>query len=110
MKLLGDVSEEEKQLSFELEEMESYLDSRNKNSYADIMAQGYVCLAHDWYELNMEEEGHRLLEKAESVYPGYFKNLISVHTSKDKDFERLVKNISSQLAWMLNQKIGELKE
>lgn len=72
-------------------------------------AKIYVCYAHDWYQMDMDEEGGRLLLKADQVYPGYFKGLVIQHTKESKDFDKLVKNITLELTWMILTRLGDKK-
>jgi len=68
-----------------------------------------VCLAHDWYQLNIEEKGNSLLEKAEFSCPGYFKYLIQEDIKEDEDYNILVKNLTSFIASIILYRINELK-
>lgn len=108
MKLLGDVPEEHKKLAVNLEQMEQYFDGAKVTT--DIAAKGFVCLAHDWFQIGVEDEGNRLLVKAERICPGYFKNVMVQQTLEDKEFSYLVKSLSVELAWMLINKINDIKE
>lgn len=105
MKLYGDVSQEEIELAAQLEEMEAYFDSK-LNLPLEIIAKGYVCLAHDWFALGVEEEGHRLLTKADKVYPGYFTSgRASRDAEQDPDFAMLIASLRAHLNRLL---IGSL--
>lgn len=109
MKLLGDVPQEHKELAIQLESMEEYLDGKAKSLLPkEMIAKGYVCLAHDWYSMGEEEIGVSLLEKAEKTYPGYFKEVLIGQTLEDSDFDRLVKSLSVQLAWVLINRVNEM--
>lgn len=100
MKLLGDVPQEHKDLAEELEQMERYFDSKH-NVPLEMVAKGYVCLAHDWFALGAEEEGHRLLDKADKIYPGYFHTKASDHAKEDMDFALLIVNLRNYLNSLL---------
>lgn len=106
MKLLGDVPPEKQELAYKLTETERQINEK-AGIPLDRKAQMYVCLAHDWYQVDMEEEGNRLLAKAESVYPGYFRDVMIKHTVESKDFDKLVKNLSIELVWMLVSRLDE---
>lgn len=93
MKFSGDIPEEHRQLALKLEESELEIDN-HPILPNERKAQTYTCLAHDWYQISMEEEGNRLLLKAEKAYPGYFKQLIVEHASEDPNFKILVDNIA----------------
>jgi len=109
MKLFGDVPEEHRELARQLDEMEEYFDGAAKrgNLPMEKIAQGYVCGAHDYYQIDCEEEGNRLLEKAEKVCPGYFKTFMVQHTKEDKDFDTLVKQLTSELAYLLLRRLKD---
>jgi hypothetical protein len=109
VKLLGDVPEEHKQLAQELQEAEEYWDERlaKKKAPLELLAKAYVCLAHDWYDIGCEEDGQRLLEKAEGTCPGYFKEVMLEQAEQDPDFDHLVRRLSVELIWML---VNRLKE
>lgn len=108
MKLLGDVSERDKEIAKELTDHEKWLDS-DKTFSAEKKAQTVVCLAHDWFQLGMEEEGSRLLYKADTIYPGYFKNKLFKHAAESKDFDALVKNMTIELMYVLLNQFEELQ-
>jgi hypothetical protein len=100
------LSQEDKDLAQALKESEievdidQYLPNERK-------AQIYVCLAHDWYQIDMDEEGSRLLLKANRVFPGYFKTLVIQHSIEDENFDLIVKNLTLELAWMLLSRLGD---
>lgn len=95
--LHGDVSEEDLALAEELIEMESYFTSGEKKFSNTIIARVLVCLAHDWYSIYNEEKGDELLQKAEKVCPGYFKDQIIEDMKADPDFVLIVKNLASNI-------------
>lgn len=99
MKLLGDVPERHKEIAKELGELEAMVEARKLPP--GLSARACVCMAHDWYKMGADEEGHRLLEKAEAYYPGYFRKLMLQHTLEDATFDYLVKSLSSELATMV---------
>lgn len=100
MKLSGDVSQKDKDIANELEQFEKIVDS-DIVCPVERLAQIYVCLAHDWYKLSCEEEGNRLLLKAEKICPGYFKSTVIEHQKEDKDFDIVVRNITIELITMM---------
>lgn len=104
MKLYGDVPESHKQLVINLEDMEVHLDDKNHVFTSLDKAKAFTCLAHDWYMVGLEEEGSRLLKKAEEVSPGYFDKVVKEDMEKDENFDILVKRIASQLIFMLQSK------
>jgi hypothetical protein len=90
---MNEASEKEKRLVLMLSNCEKLLDT-NTEMPNERRAQGYVCLAHDWYRLRMAEEGWQALKKAEATFPGYFRRLMVQHTIENKDFDELVKNLA----------------
>lgn len=108
MKLHGDVSDDDKELAIKLIAYEKQLDSE-EDFPAEKKAQSFVCLAHDWYELGMEEEGGRLLLRAQEVYPSYFKTKIEQHIRENKDFALLVRNMRVELMWMVINQVKDKK-
>lgn len=99
MKLHGDIPKEELELAEQLTSFEGDVD---EDLYPnERKAQLYTCLAHDWYKLGSEEEGNRLLLKAERVFPGYFKKTVIKHQLEDEVFDLIVKSITLELARLL---------
>lgn len=108
MKLLGDVSDEHKELARELEELEKYFNGDQLPP--EYRARGYVCCAHDWYKMGADEEGNRLIEKAEDVCPGYFQDIMIEHIKEDSDFALLCQSLVSELAYMLLYRLKQKNE
>lgn len=106
MKLVGDVPEEHRELAAALDKAESDIDT-DKLLPDSRKAQVYTCLAHDWYDICVEEEGNRLLLKANKVFPGYFNAMVVQHMSEDENFELVVRNITSELIQIM---VGGLNE
>lgn len=95
----GDLSKKQREQSVELIKFEHLVDG---DSYpADRKAQMYTCLAHDWYQLDMEEEGNRLILKAEKVCSGYFKGPVIQHQLESSDFDMVIKNLTLELLHLL---------
>lgn len=106
MKLSGDVSAEDRELATQLILLETKVDA--DKSYAnEHKARIYTCLAHDWYQLAAEEEGNRLLLKAEKVCPGYFKGPVIEHQKEDADYDFLVKNLTHTLILLLISNVND---
>lgn len=95
----GDMSEKQKKQSEALSDFERKVNS-SKEYPADRMAMFYTCMAHDWYQIDMEEEGNRLLLKAEQVCPGYFKGPVIQHQLENPNFDRLIKNLTVELLYL----------
>jgi hypothetical protein len=100
MKFGGDLSKEQKAQTKELIEFEQLVDG---DTYPkERKAQMYVCMAHDWYQLDMEEEGSRLLLKAEKVCPGYFRGPVIEHIQENPTFDIVIKNLTFELLNLLS--------
>lgn len=100
MKFGGDVPVGDRKISKQLVEFEKEVD--NDDSYPnEKRAQLYVCMAHDWYDLNMEEDGDRLLLKAEAICPNYFRDHITPQMIENEKFEILIKRITAHLLRLL---------
>lgn len=103
MKLAGDVSKEDREMAEELDSFEHLIDQDTYDN--DRKAQMYVSLAHDWYQLEADEEGDRLLLKADKVFPGYFKGKVLEHQQEDEIFDTVIKNITLELARLLTDSL-----
>ena len=55
-------------------------------------------MSYDWYSMDLEEEGERLLKKADKYCPGYFKGPIYSHISRDEDYAILVDGLKRSIA------------
>lgn len=106
MKLYGDVAEHEKELAIALEKQERVFDL-SFNIPKEELARGYVCLAHDWYHIGDEDEGLRLLQKAENTSPGYFKVAMAKHCYENIDYEYLVRKLTAEIIYMLLSKLED---
>ena len=84
--------------------------SATKTLSSGKKAQLYVCLAHDWYQQDMEEKGESLLLKAEEVCPNYFGNLMGKHVEENKDFGIIVKNLTVELSYLLLNRLKDMKK
>jgi len=98
--LHGDVPEGDKKTAEALRKMEIDMEEQATLS-PQYTAQAFVCLAHDWYEMGSEEEGHRLLKKADIVCPEYFRKHMQSHTLENSAFELLVNRLFAMLGWQL---------
>lgn len=106
MKMNGDVPQEDRDLAEELIKMEEWFDAITTIS-TEIKAKSYVCFAHDWYVMGMDEEGHRLILKAEAVHPGYSKDLMKSDMETDPQYDFIVKNIAKQLILLIGSLEGK---
>ncbi len=106
--LHGDVPEGDREMAKKLQQMEIEMEAHNTLS-PQYTAQSYVCLAHDWYEMGQEEEGHRLLQKAEIACPDYFRKHMKTHTLENPVFELLVSRLFAMLGWQLLDSLKDKK-
>lgn len=105
--LHGDISEADKKVAEELLEMESHFGLHAKDYGPEECARVYVCLSHDWYELEDDDKGRQLLEKADKVCPGYFENQIKEHM-KDPDFDYLVGSLAGKILAVARSIVGQM--
>ena len=105
IRMVGDIPEEHRELADQLWAFEATIVM--SGAPPERMAQIYTCLAHDWYEIDVEEEGNRLLLKAEKIFPGYFKETVIKHALEDPDFDQLVRGITLELIALL---VGNLND
>lgn len=110
--IVGNLSAKDKELVGKLKEAEEYIDklllvpvarkgqTTKTLSSKDIKALGaksYVCLSHDYFDLEIEEEGERLLLKANKLYPNYFSKILPTHMKEDKDYNTLIVQIAGKI-------------
>ncbi len=98
MKYFGDISKEHLELVDELVTLENWFKRHGSTIDPILAAKGHTCMAADYYSIFFDEEGDRLLNIAESCYPGYFKNAVFVHTRNDPEFAQLVTELKNSLA------------
>lgn len=106
MRPVGDFSIQHLVLIDELIDMEVAFEE-NKNVPKEDLAMAYTSLSHDYFTyLFCEEEGERLIKKAERSYPGYFKKKIHDHIKINSDFDMLVHNLKLSLALPIMEELG----
>jgi hypothetical protein len=109
VKLHGDNSSQDKELAEQLEIFERSIDGTNTFP-PECIAQMLVCLAHDWFQLKCEEEGQRLLDKADKVFPGYLTSPeIKLHMKEDDEFTMVMVNIGKELIGVLADRLKDKK-
>jgi hypothetical protein len=95
--LHGDVPKEYLDLVEELQEMEEHFDL-NPSFYGPAMvARMYTCIAHDYYDIGLEERGHELLLKADKACPDYFTDQIIKDVEGDSNFAYLVESLTANI-------------
>lgn len=108
--LHGDVSQKDLKLAKELLELEYFFDSKKSTMPISLIAKGYVCLSHDWYNLNDEDKGGELLEKANKVCPKYFKNQILDHMKESREYNALVKSLAYHILIVAKSIVEGIKD
>ena len=98
MRAYGDIPADHLNLIEELQNLEYWFNIHGDEISQLSSAKGFVSMAHDWYMMEIEEEGERLLKRAEKECPGYFKGPIFVHIAKDEDFAMLVAGLAHTMA------------
>lgn len=97
MKSYGDIPHSDRERVKELTELETWFRDNSHTISSLSHAKGLTCLAHDYYDIDMEEEGYRVLLLAEKHHSGYFKGPIYEDMEKDESFKRLVKQIKTTI-------------
>jgi hypothetical protein len=105
MKLSGDIPVEHIVLAEKITIFEREVDEESLS--IDRKAQIYVCLAFDWYSMDSDENGQRLLLKAEDTYPGYFKDKIKEHAKENQDFDLIVKKLTKELIFLFMDRLSQ---
>jgi hypothetical protein len=102
----GDIPDKDRRIISEILLLQAWLNDRKSVLPPLTVAKAMVCLAHDWYEVHMEEEGDKLLKKAEELCPGYFMAPILVQMKNDSEFCLLVCQLRDTLGWELILSFG----
>ncbi len=106
MKSYGDMPEHHKRLVEELTLLEEWFYEHGSTLPILVVAKGMVCIAHDYYTMDMEEEGDRLLFLTDKHCPGYFRAPIIVHTQDDLEFFYLVEYLKLSMALEIMEYLG----
>jgi hypothetical protein len=106
MKTYGDIPKKDQALIKELEGLELWFDNHRETVNPEDAAKGFTCLAHDYYGLYMEEEGDRLIRRAEYICPDYFKGRIYEQARRHRDFNGVVESLSLSHGMDLMKKFG----
>ena len=99
MKSYGDIPKEDKKLVEELTILEEWFYSYGKDLPVLSIAKGMTCIGYDYYMMEMEEEGSRLLKLADKYCPGYFTGPIYSQIEKDLDFFYLIENLKNGIGF-----------
>lgn len=106
MKTFGEISEHDLKVLNELEFLEDWIHRHGQKITPDMKARGMICMAHDYYFIEMEEEGDRMIMAAERFCPGYLKETIHKHVQKDQDFGLIVEELKTTLGMPLMVSLG----
>jgi len=93
MKYYGDIPKDHIECVLELERLENWFAEHDRTIHPLMAAKGLTCMAHDYYVIDMEENGEDLLNRANKYCPGYFKNEIWIHRDKDPEYSALLTNL-----------------
>ena len=94
MKTYGDMPQDHAE---RLKEMDTLLDflMLNKEALPHLkFSKSMVCIAHHYFQMDMEEEGEKYLKFAADHSPGYFMAPMFSETKKDELFDHLVHNLT----------------
>ena len=93
MKAYGDIPQDHTDLIKEIDTLLVYLEL-NKDSLPNLAySKCMTSLAHDYFQMDMEEEGEKYLRIAATHSPGYFMAPIFIEMKKDIRFDHLVSNL-----------------
>ena len=106
MKYYGDIPQKDRELVEELERLEHWFDDHMKTVDSEKVAKGFTCLAHDYYALFMEEEGDRLIRRAEYVCTDYFRGRIYEQAKRDREFNDVLGSLTLSHGMDLMKKFG----
>lgn len=106
MKYYGDIPASDRKLINELIALEKWFDEGALPIPEILAAKGFTAMSHDYYEMYLDEEGERLLNRAEKCYPGYFKHTIQVHMDKCPDFNSLIAAMKKNEALEVMKSLG----
>lgn len=102
----GDIPEKDKVLIEELTLLENWFNEHGGGLPGLAIAKGMTCMGHDYYCIHMEEEGDRLLKRAEHYYPGYFKGPIHAQALRDVEFSFILANLKKTLGLEMMLSLG----
>lgn len=106
MKYFGDIPLKDRQLLDELQALENWFNEHGEDLPILPVAKAMVCIAFDYYFAEFDEEGDRLIHRAEKLCPGYFKGPIHVDVEKDFEFAMLMTMLKKTLGFQLIKSLG----
>ena len=93
MRTYGDIPEHHRVLLSELETLEKWFQENGKQISTLAAAKGFTCMGHDYFMMDQDEEGERLLDMAEKSHPGYFRSDIHFHIKRDEIYATLIRQM-----------------
>lgn len=90
MRTYGEMPASHAVLLEELIRLEEFFIKGRINIPPLLQSKGLVSMAHDYYQIFMEEEGERLIGMAIGITPDYFKGPIHDHMEKDAIFNQVI--------------------
>lgn len=90
MRSYGDIPTIHRKQVEDLKSLEDWLHHNEATVPVLSLAKGMTCIAMDYYALEFEEEGDRILRFVESRCPGYFKGPFLSHIERDDEFAFLI--------------------
>jgi hypothetical protein len=106
MKYYGDIPVEHLEIVRELIVLERWFHDHGDTVPSLLAAKGFVSMSHDYFSMFMDEEGVRLLTKAENCHKGYFKGPIYEHANKDGAYDFLVESLKNTSGIKLMRSFG----
>lgn len=106
MKTFGEISAHDLAVLKELEFLEDWIHRHGQKIAPNMKARGMTCIAHDYFFIEMEEEGERMIKAAERFCPGYFKGPIYDHAQKDKEFAVILEELKTSMGLDLMISLG----
>lgn len=94
----GDIPAEHLKLVEELQYLERLVNAHIEDFPSLALGKGFVCSAHDYYSIFMDEEGERLLKLVDQHCPGYFYAPILIHMASDNEFNKLIQGLKKTAA------------
>lgn len=108
LRVYGDIPKADLKMIEELRTLEEWFYDHGAELEMLAIGKGMVCMAHDYYDMEIEEEGDRLLYLAEKYCPGYFVGPIYIHIEKDKNFATLIMQMRRSMGFEIMKKMGFL--
>lgn len=93
-----EVPEWQKELAQELRKQEQAIDDLLPAISPEMKAKGYVCMAYDWFRMGAIREGQSLIQKAETICPGYFANQARTQMAESDTYSFIMSDIALLLA------------